>query len=69
MSELVKIWLCDLYDDVIKDAKASIRNSELWLLGATDEGLRDSIKEHISALNEYIEVVGELRAQVRDEEK
>lgn len=58
MNETVAIWLSNLYEDAIAEAKASIKNEHIWELGYDGEEPNPHT-ENIELLKEYIEVLEE----------
>ena len=57
MNETVKIWLEELYKNVIEEAKVTISNEHLWELGYDGNEPVNPHTENIIALIEYIKVL------------
>ena len=66
MTENMKIWLEQLYDNEIEDTKATIANEHLWELGHNGEEPNPHT-ENIEQLHEYLEVLEELKQKVEEE--
>ena len=70
MSEVIEQWLCQLYDSEIDDVKGTLSNERLWEKGWTPpadynpvvDGDLNPHTENIRELEEYLEVLEDLRA-------
>ena len=61
MSEMVKEWLKDLYETAIEDTKTAIANERLW---ANSGECANEHCENIDTMEEYIEVLTELKEKI-----
>ena len=58
MSEIVRIWLENLYNDALVEANGAIENEHLWELGY-DGDEPNPHTENIENLKEYISILEE----------
>ena len=66
MSEVVKIWLTDLFEREIKDAEVDISNNELWVKGSNTREEELGFLQNIEELKEYKEVLKQMLAEVKE---
>ena len=59
MSETVKQWFTDLYNDAIEETKAAISNERIWQNGADSDEEIEMHEENIQELEEYLELLQE----------
>ena len=59
MTEMVKIWLEELYTNEIEEARDTIKNEHLWELGYNGVEPVNPHTENIETLKEYIKVLNE----------
>lgn len=64
MSEIVKIWLTDLFEREIKDAEVDISNNELWVKGSNTREEELGFLQNIEDIKEYKEVLEQMLAEV-----
>lgn len=65
MSEIVKIWLTDLFEREIKDAEVDISNNELWVKGSNTREEELGFLQNIEDIKEYKEVLEQMLAEVK----
>lgn len=59
MTEMIKIWLTNMYKENIEDTKVAISNERLWAKGATSADEIEMHMNNIAEMEEYIEVLTE----------
>ena len=59
MTEMIKIWLTNMYKENIEDTKVAISNERLWAKGATSVDEIEMHMNNIANMEEYIEVLTE----------
>lgn len=67
MSEMIKYWLIQLYDEAIEEQKESIKNNHLWILGAATKEEKMMFIQNEKDMQEYIEVLTELKKNIEEE--
>lgn len=60
MNALIQTWLSKFYDKEIKEVEGTIKNYELWVLGA-EGGQYLLLQETLDSLREYLGVLVQLR--------
>lgn len=66
MSEVVKIWLTDLFEREIKDAEVYISNNELWVKGSNTREEELGFLQNIEDIKEYKAVLEQMLAEVKE---
>ena len=66
MSEVVKIWLTDLFEREIKDAEVDISNNELWVKGSNTREEELGFLQNIEDIKEYKAVLEQMLAEVKE---
>ena len=66
MSEVVKIWLTDLFEKEIKDAEVDISNNELWVKGSNTREEEFGFLQNIEDIKEYKAVLEQMLAEVKE---
>ena len=66
MSEIVKIWLTDLFEREIKDAEVDISNNELWVKGSNTREEELGYLQNIEDIKEYKAVLKQMLAEVKE---
>lgn len=64
MTETVKLWLENLYNEAIKEAKGTIENERLWEKGFNEKGEPNYHTMNLIYLEEYIQVLKELKEKL-----
>lgn len=64
MNEMIKFWLRAMYDENIEDAKGTIENEKLWEKGSSSKEEKQMHLDNIKVIEEYIEVLEELKEDV-----
>ena len=65
MSEIVRIWLTDLFEREIADTECDIANNELWVKGANTKDEEFGFLQNIEELKEYKEVLEQMLKEVQ----
>lgn len=66
MSEIVKIWLEDMFDQELEEIEGSIENNKVWLKGAATPEEADETKRTIAYLEEYRDAIKNFQTQVKE---
>jgi hypothetical protein len=64
---MVKIWLTELFQKEIENAKVSMSNNRLWAIGSNTKEEADMFIENIASLEEYVQILSSLIKQVEEE--
>ena len=64
MNETIRLWLEQLYEEGIEEAKATIANERLWANGIDDEEVAQVHLDNISQLEEYIQILSNKIAEL-----
>ena len=66
MSEMIKFWLTELYENEIDDIKGTISNNHLCILGAANEEEERMFIQNEMYMREYLEVLEELKKKIKE---
>lgn len=64
MSETVKLWLLAMLEGEFKNVDSDISNNRLWQKGCSDDETAMMYEQNITDLEEYKEVLSQMRGQV-----
>lgn len=64
MTEIIKIWLTNMYEENIEETKVAISNERLWAKAATSTEETEMHMNNIANMEEYIEVLKEKIAEI-----
>ena len=64
MNETIRLWLKQLYEEGIEEAKATIANERLWANGMDDEEVAQVHLGNIVQLEEYIQILSDKIAEL-----
>lgn len=56
-NEVVGIWVVNMIREEIEETNETIKNEELWVLGAADEEEAEMHRQNIEELKEYLAVL------------
>lgn len=68
MSENIKSWLIQMLDYELEETEVAIDNESLWTLGSNDEDEAAQHEENMAELEEYKQVLTELKARIESGE-
>lgn len=66
MTEIVKIWLEDLFDNELQEIEGSIENNKVWLADARTPAEYEETGRTIAYLEEYRDTIKKFQAQVKE---
>lgn len=67
MTEMIKFWLTELYENEIDETKTTISNENLWMLGSETKEEEQMHLDNMANLNEYIATLKTLLNDVKEE--
>ena len=67
MSEMVKNWLIELYENEIQEALGSTSNERIWLMGTDVLEEEKMHLDNMANLNEYITTLKTLLNDIKEE--
>lgn len=65
MTETIKNWLTQLYENEIDETQATISNENLWMLGSKTKEEEQMHLDNMENLNEYIATLKTLLNDIR----
>lgn len=67
MSEMVKIWLAELFHNEIEQVNGTISNNRLWLHSSENDEEAEMFMQNIESLEEYKQILLDMKQQVEEE--
>ena len=61
MESTVREWLMQLFNEAIDEARGTIKNETLWVLGSTDIESKECHSQNVETLELYISVLEGLK--------
>lgn len=66
MSEMVKNWLIELYENEIEETQATISNENLWMICSETKEEEQMHVDNMANLNEYIATLKTLLNDIKE---
>lgn len=65
MDEIIKEWLCNLFNNEIDEVKGSIENERIWANGSLDDEAINCHGENVERYEKYLEILTELSEKAK----
>lgn len=66
MTEMIKFWITELYENEIDETQATISNEKLWMLGSETKEEEQMHLDNMANLNEYIATLRTLLNDIKE---